>query len=64
MQLYILDKNPIVSASKVPNKQPTHSHFRYAKEYLCNIASKTLLPINECIEQYNAYLNWKLEGVS
>lgn len=43
-----------------PKNEPTHAHFRYAKEYKCNIPSKTLLPIDECIAEYKKYLEWKM----
>lgn len=42
--------------------EPTHAYLRYAKEYKCNVASKTLLQIDNCIEEYQKYLNWKMTG--
>lgn len=36
--------------------------FRYSKDYQCNIPTNTELPINECIEQYKKYIEWKKEN--
>lgn len=36
--------------------KPISAYFRYAKEYKCNIPSKTLLPIEQCIAEYKKYL--------
>lgn len=41
---------------------PTHAHFRYAKDYQCEIPSKTLLPIEQCVEEYSKYVQWKMKG--
>lgn len=30
------------------------------KEYSCSVASKTLLPIEDCIAEYKKYLEWKI----
>jgi len=38
----------------------THAYFRYSKEYVCEIPTKTLLPINTCIQEYLKYREWKL----
>lgn len=38
--------------------------FRYSKDYVCSIPSKTLLPINECIKQTELYLDWKKERLT
>ena len=46
-------------ASKRTEIIPLHAYFRYAKEYECGIPSKTLLPIDECIEQYKKYIEYK-----
>lgn len=35
---------------------PTHAYFRYHKDYKCAVKSKTLLPIEKCVEQYIRYL--------
>lgn len=48
------------SIGKVADKEPTHAYFRYAKEYSCSVASKTLLPIDDCIAEYKKYLEWKV----
>jgi len=48
------------SIGKVAGKEPTHAYFRYAKEYSCSVASKTLLPIEYCIAEYKKYLEWKV----
>lgn len=48
------------SLGKVAEKVPTHAYFRYAKEYKCDVASKTLLPIEDCIAEYKKYLEWKV----
>lgn len=40
----------------------TYAYFRYAKEYVCNIPSKTLLPIDECITEYRKYIQWKMNN--
>ena len=36
--------------------------FRYSKNYECNIPTNTELPINECIEEYTKYVQWKKEN--
>ena len=41
-------------------KEPTHAYFGYTKEYKCDIASKTLLPIDDCIAEYKKYIEWKV----
>lgn len=33
--------------------------FRYSKDYKSNIPSKTELPIDECINEYKKYVEWK-----
>lgn len=33
--------------------------FRYSKDYKSNIPSKTELPINDCINMYQKYVQWK-----
>lgn len=43
---------------------PIQAHFRYASAYECPIPSKTLLPIEVCIEAYKEYLQWKLNGTA
>jgi hypothetical protein len=40
----------------------TKAYFRYAQAYQCAIPSKTLLPIEICIEAYKEYLQWKMKG--
>lgn len=40
---------------------PSHAYFRYASAYQCVIPSKTLLPIEVCIEAYKEYLKWKIK---
>jgi hypothetical protein len=40
----------------MPIVVPTDAYFRYHKDYKCEIASKTLLPLEECIKQYEDYL--------
>ena len=50
------------SIGKVAEKEPTHAYFRYAKEYKCDVASKTLLPIDDCIAEYKKYLEWKIKA--
>ena len=47
---------------KVAEKVPTHAYFRYAKEYKCDVPSKTLLPIEDCIAEYKKYINYKLNA--
>jgi len=42
--------------------EPIYAYFRYAQAYQCAIPSKTLLPIDECIECYKEYLIWKMKG--
>lgn len=49
------------SLNNKENIIPVYAYFRYSSNYKCNIPSKTLLPINECIEQYKKYLHWKLD---
>jgi len=48
------------SIGKIAEKEPTHAYFRYAKEYKCDVASKTLLPIDDCIAEYKKHLEWKV----
>lgn len=36
--------------------EPTHAYFRYHKDYKCDVESKTLLQIDECIKYYEDYL--------
>lgn len=43
-------------------QEPTRAYFRYAKEYECNVPSKTLLPIEDCISEYKKYLEWKISA--
>lgn len=41
-------------------KEPTTTAiFRYSKDYQCDIPTNTELPIDECIEQYKKYVEWK-----
>ena len=40
---------------------PKYAPFRYKSTYECNIPSGTVLPLNECIDKYNEYLEWKLK---
>ena len=35
------------------------AYFRYSKEYKCDIPSKTLLSIDDCIRETELYLDWK-----
>lgn len=44
------------------NKEPTTAIFRYSKDYECEIPTNTELPIEECIEQYKKYVEWKKEN--
>jgi len=41
---------------------PTHGHFRYEKNYICDVESKSLLPIDKCIEEYTKYIEYKMEA--
>ena len=50
------------SLGQIAEKEPTHAYFRYAQAYDCSIASKTLLPISNCIAEYEKYLEWKMGG--
>lgn len=40
---------------------PQTAIFRYSKDYECNISTDTELSIDECIEQYKKYIEWKKE---
>ena len=43
-----------------PEQYPKTAFFRYVKEYLgTKYATKTELPIKECIKEYNKYIKWK-----
>lgn len=41
--------------------EPNYAYFRYSKDYVCDIQSKTLLPIEMCINEYKKYVLWKNE---
>lgn len=41
-------------------KAPVNAVFRYKEEYECEIASNTLLELDETVNQYRKYLMWKL----
>lgn len=40
---------------------PKSAIFRYSKQYESNIPSKTELPLNDCIQEYKKYVQWKGE---
>lgn len=43
---------------------PKNAIFRYSKDYTeSKYLSKTLLPINEAIIEYNKYTNWKIDNM-
>lgn len=37
-----------------------YAPFRYSKDYKCSIPSNSVLPIEECINQYKKYLAYKM----
>lgn len=41
-------------------RTPDQAPFRYSKEYVCDVPTKSVLPIQETIKQYEKYLRWKL----
>ena len=43
------------------DKEPKTAIFRYSKDYECKIPTNTELPIDECIEEYKKYIEWKKE---
>lgn len=43
-------------------KRPSTAVFRYSKDYVCNIPTNTELFIDECIEEYTKYVQWKKEN--
>lgn len=47
--------------NKLKRKDIETAIFRYVQEYSCNIPSKTELPIDECIQEYKKYAQWKGE---
>lgn len=42
---------------------PIYGYFRYKETYKCDIPSKTLLPIDECVQEYRKYLDWKIKDI-
>jgi hypothetical protein len=50
------------SIGKVADKKLTHAYFRYNKNYVCSVVSKSLLPIDDCIAEYKKYLEWKINA--
>lgn len=53
--LYIILKSLPPLSPKVPHM----AYFRYKSGYECDVESKTLLPVDICIKEYEKYLNWK-----
>ena len=47
--------------NKLKRKDIESAIFRYVQEYNCDIPSKTELPIDECIQEYKKYAQWKGE---
>lgn len=45
--------------NKLKRKDINSAIFRYVQEYNCDIPSKTELPIDECIQEYEKYVQWK-----
>ena len=43
-------------------RTPKTAIFRYSKCYQIDIPTNTELPINECIEEYKKYVEWKKEN--
>lgn len=57
-------KNIIDIISSIPyetskDKEIETAIFRYSKNYECKIFTNTELPIEQCIEQYKKYVEWK-----
>lgn len=54
-------QNTLWELNKIYSKRPILETgiFRYSKDYKCEISTDTELPIDECIEQYKKYVEWK-----
>lgn len=42
------------------NSTILYAPFRYSKDYKCPVPSNSILPIDECINQYKKYLTYKM----